>query len=467
MTMKTTLAFFALSAGMAAAQTFPDELVERGRYVATASDCVACHTGSGDKPFAGNHRIASPVGDIWATNITPSITHGIGNYTEQQFADAVRRGIRADGANLYPAMPYTAFAKITDGDMHALYAYFMQGVEPIDEPSQQTVLEFPFNLRFSMKGWNLMFAAGAAHQDDPAQSAEWNRGAYLAEGPGHCSTCHTPRGMLMQEDGGQYLAGAQVGPWYAPNITSDKGAGIGSWQKDEIVAYLATGRAEGKSQAGGSMAEAVSHSFSKMTKDDLGAIATYIMDVPAIAGAARFDQGTAGNRTAEFRGMANPDLTDLGKGAQIYSANCAACHGFNGQGTKDQYYPSLFNNSDTAGAGVNNFIAAVLNGVDRKTDDGHVFMPPFGTQPNAFNSLDDVQIAALTTYAAAQFGDGETKVSAVDVATIRAGGPTSNMVQTVQILIAVAAGGAIALLIIAAILPRSRRQRPEIGKQRR
>ncbi|MDH2328198.1 cytochrome c [Cereibacter sp. SYSU M97828] len=456
--MKTTLAFFALSASMAAAQTFPDDLVERGRYVATASDCVACHTGPEDKPFGGNHRIASPVGDIWATNITPSTTHGIGNYTEQQFSDAVRRGIRADGANLYPAMPYTAFARITDEDMHALYAYFMQGVEPIDEPSQQTALAFPFGLRFSMMGWNLLFADSATHQDDPAKSAEWNRGAYLAEGPGHCSTCHTPRGMLMQEDGGQYLAGAQVGPWFAPNITSDKAGGIGSWRKDEIVAYLATGRAEGKSQAGGSMAEAVSHSFSKLTADDLGAIATYIMDVPAIAGPARFDLGTAGNRTAEFRGIADPDLTDLGAGAQIYSANCAACHGYDGQGTKDQYYPSLFNNSDTAGKGANNFVAAVLNGVNRKTDQGHVFMPPFGTQTNAFNSLDDGEVAALTNYAMNQFGDGVTTVSAEDVATIRAGGPTSNMVKVVQTLIAVGAA-LVAVVLIATVIVLRRRKR--------
>ncbi|WP_220432221.1 cytochrome c [Falsirhodobacter xinxiangensis] len=436
--MKTALAFFALSASMAAAQTFPDDLVERGRYVATASDCVACHTGPEDKPFGGNHRIASPVGDIWAGNITPSTTHGIGNYTEQQFADAVRRGIRADGANLYPAMPYTAFAKITDEDIHALYAYFMQGVAPIDEPSQQTTLEFPFNLRFSMIGWNLMFRDTAVHRDDPAKSAEWNRGAYLAEGPGHCSTCHTPRGMLMQEDGSLHLAGAQVGPWFAPNITSDKDAGIGSWQKDEIVAYLATGRAEGKSQAGGSMAEAVSHSFSKLTKDDLGAIATYIMDVPAIGGPARFGQGEAGNLTASFRGIESPDLSDPGKGAQIYSANCASCHGYDGQGTQDQYYPSLFHNSDTSGAGVNNFVAAVLNGVDRKTEEGHVFMPPFGTQPNAFNSLDDGQIALLANYAVAQFGDGQMTVAAEDVAMIRAGGPTSNMVRNVRILMAAA-----------------------------
>lgn len=445
-----------LLAGAAAAEDFSEALIERGRYVATASDCIACHTGSEDKPFAGNHAIASPVGAIVATNITPSKTYGIGAYSEAQFADAVRRGVRADGANLYPAMPYTAFAKITDEDIHALYAYFMQGVAPVDEPSAQTSLPFPFNLRVSMIGWNLLFRDSAVFLDQPGKSAEWNRGAYLVEGSAHCSTCHTPRGALMQEDSARYLAGAQVGAWHAPNITSDPEAGIGSWSKEEIVAYLATGRAEGKGQAGGSMAEAVTHSFSKLTQDDLGAIATYLKDVPAATGTARFGQGAPGNMTAAFRGLAAAP-TGLAAGAQIYSANCASCHGIDGQGTKDQYYPSLFHNSATAGASSDNFIAAVLNGVDRETEAGHVFMPPFGTQVNAFNSLSDDDLAALATYVFDRFGGSPRQVMAAEVAQIRAGGPSSNLLAVVRG--AMAAGIVVLVLLIAALFVLRRRAR--------
>ncbi|XCC97632.1 cytochrome c (plasmid) [Salipiger sp. H15] len=457
MFQKVTLsAGLALLAGAALAADFPEELVERGRYVATASDCVACHTGSEDKPFGGNHVIASPVGDIVATNITPSVDYGIGSYTEAQFSDAVRRGVRADGANLYPAMPYTAFARITDEDIHALYAYFMQGVEPIDAPSAETRLPFPFNVRASMIGWNLMFRDTSVHEDEPGKSAEWNRGAYLVEGPAHCSTCHTPRGVLMQEKASQHLAGAQVGAWYAPNITSDPQDGIGAWSKNEIVAYLATGRAEGRAQAGGSMAEAVSHSFSKLGEDDLAAMATYLADVPAVAGTERFGRGQAGNMTAGFRGL-DAAPSGLAAGAQVYSANCASCHGINGQGTKDQYYPSLYHNSATAGASTVNFIAAVLNGVDRETADGHVFMPPFGEQVNAFNALSDDEIASLSNYVFAQYGAADHEVSAADVAQIRAGGPTSDLLAWVHAALVAAMILAGILLVAGVMILRRRR----------
>lgn len=452
----TLAAALALLAGAAQAADFSDELVERGRYIATASDCVACHTGSEDKPFAGNHAIASPVGTIMATNITPSVEHGIGSYTEEQFSDAVRRGVRADGANLYPAMPYTAYAKITDADMQALYAYFMQGVQSVDEPSAETSLPFPFNIRASMMGWNLLFRDTSVHEDVPGKSAEWNRGAYLVEGPAHCSTCHTPRGLLMQEEGSQHLAGAQVGAWYAPNITSDPEAGIGAWSQEEIIAYLATGRAEGKAQAGGSMAEAVTHSFSKLTEQDLGAMATYLADVPAVAGESRFEKGAAGNMIAEFRGV-DAAPSGLAAGAQIYSANCASCHGINGQGTKDQYYPSLYHNSATAGASTVNFIAAVLNGVDRETADGHVFMPPFGEQVNAFNPLSDNEIASLSNYVLAQYGAADYEVSAADVAQIRAGGPTSDLLVWVHAALVAAMVLAGVLLVAVVVILRRRR----------
>lgn len=219
-----------------------DDVMARGAYLATASDCTACHTAPNGKSMAGGLAIASPVGDIIASNITPSRSDGIGNYSEQDFARALRKGVRADGANLYPAMPYTAYAHLSDEDIHALYVYFMNGVAPVDAPAGKTSLPFPMNLRVSMKLWNLLFLDDSIIEPDPDRSEAWNRGRYLVEGPAHCSTCHTPRGVLMQEKSDQWLAGARVGPWYAPNITPDVTSGIGSWSQQDLVTYLKTGK---------------------------------------------------------------------------------------------------------------------------------------------------------------------------------------------------------------------------------
>lgn len=446
-----------------AADTPDAALIERGRYLATASDCIACHTAHHGKSMAGGLVMASPVGDIVSTNITPSKTHGIGSYTEQQFADAVRKGVRADGANLYPAMPYVSYAVMTDEDMHALYTYFMHGVEAVDQGTAVTDLPFPMNIRALMKGWNLMFATGKPLADEPGKSAEWNRGRYLVTGPAHCSTCHTPRGFAMQEKLSLNLAGAQVGPWYAPNITPDKVSGIGSWTQEELVTYLKTGRLEGKAQAAGSMAEAISFSFSHLTDEDLKAIAVYVMDLPPVRDAGhsdstphRFARGQAGNALSGFRGQPYAEgMKGEYVGAQIFSANCASCHGFNGQGTKDGYYPSIFSNSATAGDNASNLVATVLYGVDRKTSDGHVFMPPFGTQPNAMNALSNEEIAHLSNYVLQQHGNSAVKVTAADVQVIRDGGPRSSLVTLARV--GMGAGAVVALALLLFLLRRRKR----------
>lgn len=467
MTLGTCLTLpFAHAAG--SGNPFPEGLVEKGRYLATASDCIACHTAPKGAPMAGGLSIASPVGEIVSTNITPSKQFGIGNYTRQQFADALRKGIRADGANLYPAMPYTSYAKLTDADVDALYAYFMQGVAPVDKPVAQTNLPFPMNIRLSMKFWNALFLDDKPFVDTPGQSLEWNRGRYLVEGAAHCSTCHTPRGFLMQEKPGLSLAGAQVGPWYAPNVTPDKVSGIGRWSQDELVTYLKTGRIEGKAQAAGSMAEAISHSFQHLNDSDVRAMATYVMSLPPVrvasedngaADASRFAQGQAGDELAGFRGKGfKAGMEGPLRGAQIYSANCASCHGADGQGTKDGYYPSLFHNSATAGAKPINLVATILYGVDRETHaGGHVFMPPFGDQPNALNALSDQDIADLANYISAHYGNGAAQVKPADVAEIRQGGPRSPLLLLAQL--GVAFGAAVVLILFALWLRRKWRPR--------
>ncbi|AYD00386.1 cytochrome c [Neorhizobium sp. NCHU2750] len=459
------LAFAALSS--ASAQEFSKELIDKGHYLATASDCMACHTNhEGGKPMAGGLPLASPVGTIMSTNITPSKQFGIGNYSEAQFSDAVRRGVRADGANLYPAMPYVSYSAMTDEDIHALYAYFMQGVAPVDEKAPETSLPFPMNIRASMMGWNLLFRPNAVHADDPNQSAEWNRGKYLAEGAAHCSTCHTPRGPLMQEDKSLNLTGAQVGPWYAPNITNDKVHGIGSWSQEDLVTYLKTGRLDTRAQAAGSMAEAISYSFQHLTDTDLNAIATYIRSVPSAdagqaSGPSRFDQGKAGNDLSAFRGESFAEgMKGADAGAQIFTANCASCHGYNGQGTADGYYPSLFHNAATGASNPTNVVAAILNGVDRDTEKGHVFMPPFGDQTNATVSLSNSEVASLANYLMKDYGNAGLTVTPDDVQVIRNGGPASNLVMLARIGIAAGAAGAVVVLAIIVWLWRRRRSGP-------
>src|SRR3984885_4502991 len=299
------------------------ELTERGAYLAKAADCGACHTAPHGKPFAGGLAISSPVGTIYSTNITPSAGYGIGRYTEAQFALAVRRGIRADGAYLYPAMPYTSYSIFTDADVQALYAYFMQGTAAVDAPAPWTELPFPMNLRVSMIGWNLLFFDTTPFQPDPRQSQLWNRGRYLVTGAAHCSACHTPRGFLMQEKANEAFSGGQVGPWYAPNITSDVNSGIGSWSQDELVEYLRTGDVHRKAQAAGSMGEAVEHSFQYLSDADLEAMATYVRTVGAIRDpgdeSSRFAFGKASSDLGRLRGKYGV-RTDTGdaSGAELF-----------------------------------------------------------------------------------------------------------------------------------------------------
>jgi mono/diheme cytochrome c family protein len=439
------------------------DAVKRGEYLATASDCVACHTAPGGKPFAGGLAIVSPVGTIYSTNITPSSASGIGRYTEEEFARALRDGVRADGANLYPAMPYTSYRVFTDADLRDLYAYFMHGVAAVDVTPQRTSLPFPMNIRLSMKGWNLLFLGGAGAPADPGQSPDWSRGRYLALGAAHCSTCHTPRGFLMQELSGRDLSGAQVGAWYAPNITSDPVSGIGRWSHDELVRYLQTGSLPGKAQAAGSMGEAVEHSFSHLTTEDIGAIATYIQTVRAIHDPSddqsRFGYGKASSELGTLRGS-NAILSEaVGEpsGAALFQGNCSSCHSAFGQGSGDGYYPSLFHNSASGAANANNLIATILNGVERTTPKGEAYMPGFGGKPNDIGALSDSEIALLANYVTDHFGRPGKAVSPADVALVRAGGPASSLLLFARIGVALGVAALCGLALLLVLRGRRRR----------
>lgn len=424
------------------AQSLTD--TERGRYLAIAGDCVACHTAPGGKPMAGGLALQSPLGAIYSTNITPSKTHGIGNYTLEQFSDALRHGKRADGANLYPAMPYTAYAKTTDEDIKALYAYFLQDVAAIDEAAPQTDLPFPFNIRMSMSVWNAIFNDAAPYQQDATQTPEWNRGAYLAQGLAHCTTCHTPRNFLMAENQNKYLAGAEVSGWYAPNITSDPVSGIGNWTIQELTDYMSSKPVIGKGNASGPMAEAIDHSLKHLTAEDLQAIAVYIKSVPAISdksvkqSAASFGQPVDNLDTV--RGVPLPANSDTMSGAQIYDAYCATCHQAQGQGSDAGGLPSLFHNTTLGYMNTNNLVLVTLNGVHRVGVD--TVMPGFA------HELSDKQIVTLSNYLLKNYGNPDAKVSEEQVTKLR-DPATANNDNTLLILVRSAmAGGLIVVLVI-------------------
>ena len=442
---------FAAQASLSADQ---QQLIKKGEYIATAGDCVACHSVAGGQPFAGGLGLATPLGTIYSSNITPSKSHGIGNYSFEQFARAVRSGVRADGANLYPAMPYTSYAKISDEDMQALYAYFMQGVAPVDSAATKTALPFPFNVRLSMAGWNLLFLDNQRFVADAGKSQQINRGAYLAEALEHCSTCHTPRNALMAEQGSQALAGSSLGTWYAPNITSDTVAGIGSWSDSEIVDYLKSGHAAGKAQAAGPMAEAIDHSLSHLSDSDLQAIAAWLKQTAPQSSPGQAQSadswGQPATYLAQLRGVARPAQADSMTGWQVYDGYCASCHQPSGQGSPDGGLPSLLHNTALGHENADNLVMAILNGVQRGPEVKDVAMPAFG------HLLSDHQVAVLSNQLLQQFGNPQVQVSEQRVKELRAGGKASPLLAIAQY--ATAIGAVVVVVLIAFFFSRRKRR---------
>jgi D-sorbitol dehydrogenase (acceptor) len=439
-------------------------LVARGKYLATAGDCQACHRTREDAdklPLSGGYVIDSPMGAIISSNITPSKQYGIGNYNEAQFAAAVRDGIRADGAHLYPAMPYTAYRGLSDADIHAMYAYFMQGVQPVEEAVPPTKLAFPFNQRWLMMGWNLLFLHGQPAASQPVAEDKVARGKYLVDTLGHCGSCHTPRNVLMAESGSQYLGGGSVGGCYAPNITSDAVSGIGGWSEDELVQYLRSGHVAGKGQAAGGMAEAVEHSFRHLQDDDLHAMAAYLKTVPALREAGQTQPRSAlpGNPQALPTSLeplidrSPTAMTDSSSvdGAQLYEGACASCHQPSGKGTADQFYPSLTHNSAVGDVRADNLVMAIVDGVHRDTNDYKVSMPAFGEQMN------NEQIAAVSNFVLQRFGNQGVSVTAQKVQVLRQGGPAPLLIKAMPYLMA--AGAIVALLVLLLIVRLFRRRR--------
>lgn len=389
------------------AQLSQASLIERGAYLTRAADCMACHTRPGGQDFAGGLAFRLPFGTLYSTNITPDKDTGIGLYNDQDFIGALHRGVRRDGARLYPAMPFPSYSSMTDEDALAIKAYLFS-LPPVKSAPPSNTLQFPFDQRWAMGVWAAVFNRDQRFAPDTSKPADWNRGAYLAEALAHCGECHTPRNLAFALDNRRKFAGAVTAGWRAFNITSDKATGLGNWSDNDLAAYLSTGHAAGHGTASGPMGEAVDHSLSYLTPTDIKALVAYVRSVPAVASpetaappappapASHKDGGGAGNA----------------RGKLVFEGACVSCHGWTGESL---IAPTA---TLTGAAAVNdptaiNVAQIVISGTRRLTPADALPMPAFG------NAYSDDEVAAVANYVTARFGGKGSSLTARDVAELR------------------------------------------------
>jgi mono/diheme cytochrome c family protein len=381
------------------------DTASRGEYLASAADCLVCHTSPGGEAFAGGLVFPLPFGTLYSTNITADQDTGIGNYSDQDFLNAVQRGIRKDGARLYPAMPYTSYTFMTDADVLAIKAYLFS-LPAVPKQNRPDTLAFPFNQRWSMIFWSWAFNPNARFAPNAGKSAEWNRGAYITEALAHCGECHTPRNLAFALDNWKKFSGAVAAGWRAYNVTSDKGTGIGSWSDEEVFAYLAKGHAMGRGTASGPMAEAVDHSFSQMAPKDIRALVTYLRSIPAVASSEPATLAPPAPALPK-EGAAVADAL----GRKVFEQACASCHGWTGVSTLSPLATISGNRAVNDPSGTN-VAQIVISGTQR-------FMPDTLSMPAFGSTYTDTEIAAVANYVTGRFGSAASKLTAKDVADLR------------------------------------------------
>ncbi|MBF7141577.1 MULTISPECIES: cytochrome c [Pseudomonas] len=398
-----------------AVESPPDPaLVKRGEYLARAGDCVACHTAKGGAPFAGGLAMETPIGVIYSSNITPDST-GIGGYSFDDFDQAIRHGVRKDGSTLYPAMPYPSYARVSDEDMQALYAYFMHGVQPVAQANKETDIPWPLSMRWPLSVWRAMFAPKVEPFKAAGTDEVVDRGAYLVEGLGHCGACHTPRAITMQEkaltasEGNDFLSGsAPLEGWIAKNLRGDHRDGLGSWSEAELVAFLKTGRSDRTAVFGG-MSDVVEHSMQYMSDADLTAIARYLKTLPPV------NPDDAPQVYDRAVGDALWKGNDSTPGASVYVDNCAACHRTDGKGYT-RVFPALAGNPVVQTADATSLINLVLRGgtlVATHTAPSTFTMPGYAWR------LSDQQVADVVNFIRNSWGNQGTPVAAKEVKNLR------------------------------------------------
>jgi len=394
-----TILVLSRTAGAAA----PPELVAKGEYLARAGDCVVCHTGPGEKPFAGGLRMSTPLGDIYTTNITPDKDTGIGDYSFADFKEVMRKGITKDGHRLYPAMPYPSYAKVSEDDLKALYAFFMESVLPVDRKNSPTEIPRPLNWRWPLKFWNMVFTGKIGYTPDPAHDEAWNRGAYLVQGLGHCGSCHTPRGLFFQEKAlnetrNIYLSGGNLDNWFASSLREEPDSGLANWSPDDIAQFLKTGH-NSHATAFGTMVDAVNNSTQYLTDADLAAIATYLKSLP-------------GNRQGQ-----DVTVAEGSTGGKLYVQQCAACHLSDGKGHAP-YIAPLVGNPVVQDADPTSLINMTLNGSARVVVAG---MPDAYRMPQFRVLLKDEEIAEIVSFIRSSWGNRAASVTGAQVSKIRSG----------------------------------------------
>ncbi|MCP1513789.1 cytochrome c [Pseudomonas rhodesiae] len=400
------------SCSISAAET---DLIKQGEYLARAGDCVACHTAKGGKPFAGGLPMETPIGVIYSTNITPDKT-GLGDYSFEDFDKAVRQGVAKSGSTLYPAMPYPSYARVSESDMQALYAYFMKGVEPVAQENKDSDIPWPLSMRWPLTAWRWMFAPAVEdYQAKAGTDPVISRGAYLVEGLGHCGACHTPRALTMQEkalnaqDGSAFLSGsAPLEDWIAKSLRGDHKDGLGSWSEEQLVQFLKTGRSD-RSAVFGGMSDVVVHSMQYLSQDDLTAIARYLKSLPAMDPKDQPHQYDKQVAQALWKG------DDSQRGASVYIDNCAACHRTDGHGYT-RVFPALAGNAVLQTADATSLINIVLNGGT---------LPATHTAPSTFTMpafawrLSDQEVADVVSFIRGSWGNQGAPVKASEVADLR------------------------------------------------
>jgi mono/diheme cytochrome c family protein len=393
------------------AQPTGSALVAKGEYLTKAADCAACHTAPGGEPLAGGRAFRLPFGTIYSSNITPDRETGIGRWSDAEFVRAVHRGIGKNGEDLYPAFPYTAYALLSTDDVLAILAY-LSTVRPVSLRNTDNTLIFPFNQRYSLRAWKLLFVPTRPWEPSAAHDAAWNRGAYLAEALAHCGECHTPRNLMFATKSSRKYAGAVVDGWKAYNITSDVATGIGAWPDAEIEQYLSSGHAPAHGSAGGGMGEAIDLSLRHLSSEDIAALTRYLRTIPAQRSefTAQIDRhpATLNGATAWSPG---PDRNES-IGFQIFASACASCHGWDGAGQQTDHAEFLDSPAVNDPSGVN-LVRAVLAGVKIGSPRGDNLMPSFAA------AYSDAEIAAVSNYVIGHFGGRRGKVTAADVRAAR------------------------------------------------
>ncbi|MCE1239121.1 MAG: c-type cytochrome [Azonexaceae bacterium] len=400
-----------LLGGTAAATTADASTIERGRYLAQLGDCVACHTTEKGTPMAGGRALETPFGKLYSTNITPDKETGIGNYSFEQFDRAMRKGVAADGHNLYPAMPYPSYAKMTGEDMQALYAYLMQGLEAVKQSNKPDEMKWPFSMRWGLAIWNWLFLDDTPYQPNTGKDETWNRGAYLVQGLGHCGACHTPRGLLFQEKamsdagskGDYFLAGETVEHWRALSLRN-------LWTVEDTALFLKTGQNR-FATASGNMTEVIMHSTQHFSDADLVAVATYLKSLPP----GPYDKPlpAVGAQPAVVAHV--PDTLFSSRGGLGYIQFCGDCHRADGGGVA-KIFPTLAGNPTVLSKDASTLVHIMLTGGQTAATAAH---PRVFTMP-AFARLSDQELAEILSFVRASWGDGAPAVDAALVAKMRA-----------------------------------------------